>query len=108
MSCDRNNVASELRFAKSLFGRLPGQSLSALKHLITKYQFSVAAGDVIHLGNGWYVTHSGLLRLAERRRCIGMNTRPVIQSSDPANCRWVFKATVFKTRACKGFTGYGD
>ena len=108
MSRDRNNVASELRFAKALFGGLPRQTLSALKHLIVEYQFSVAGGDVIHIGNGWYVTHAGLLRLAQRRRCWGMNTQPVAKSSDPANCRWVFRATVFKSRTCKGFTGYGD
>jgi hypothetical protein len=65
-------------------------------------------GDVIYLGGGWYVTHSGLVRLANRRRCIGIHTRPLLQSSDPANSRWVFKATVFKSRSCRGFMGYGD
>ena len=68
----------------------------------------MTSGDVKYLNGGWYVTHSGLLRLAERRRCAGIHSRPVLASSDPASSRWVFRAAVFKTRACKGFVGYGD
>jgi hypothetical protein len=54
------------------------------------------------------VNHSGLLKLAERRRCSGIHTQPILKSSDPLSSRWVFKATVFKSPKCKGFTGYGD
>jgi hypothetical protein len=32
----------------------------------------------------------------------------VDQSSDPLACRWVFKATVYKSPSSKGFVGYGD
>jgi hypothetical protein len=28
--------------------------------------------------------------------------------SDPASCRWVFKATVYKSPRSRGFVGYGD
>jgi hypothetical protein len=28
--------------------------------------------------------------------------------SDPAASRWAFKATVYKSRTCRGFVGYGD
>jgi hypothetical protein len=68
----------------------------------------VGDGDLKYLYNGWYVTHSGLLRLAERRHCAGMHVHPVLKSSDPTNSRWVFKAVVYKSRTCKGFVGYGD
>jgi len=34
--------------------------------------------------------------------------RPVREFSDPNNGRYAFQATVFKSRMCKGFTGYGD
>ena len=62
-----------------------------------------------YLNGGWYVTHAGLLRLAERRRCCrNPFPFPVLGSSDPACSRWVFRAVVFKSRACKGFVGYGD
>ena len=32
----------------------------------------------------------------------------ILQFCDPVNCRWVFKATVYKTPDSKGFVGYGD
>ena len=96
------------RFAKSLYGDLPKPVLRALRELIQRHEISVTNGDVKYLDGGWYVTHSGLLRLAERRSCAGIHCRPVLESSDPNTSRWVFRAAVFKTRACRGFVGYGD
>jgi len=108
MKNDEHNLAQEMRFAKSLCGNLPKASVRVLKELLRRSTLSVMKGDVIYLDGGWYVTHSGLVRLANRRRCIGIHTRPLLQSSDPANSRWVFKATVFKSRTCRGFVGFGD
>jgi hypothetical protein len=108
MQREHVNVACELRFAKSLFGTLSPSAIKPLKRLITDHGLSVSSGDIIYVGNGWYVSHAGLLRLAEHRRCLGIHTRPVLASSEPTQHRWVFKATVFKSRACKGFVGYGD
>jgi hypothetical protein len=54
------------------------------------------------------VSHSGLIRLARRNHCAGINVEPVAQFSDPATSRWAFKATVYKSRTCRGFVGYGD
>src|SRR5437660_7099126 len=65
-------------------------------------------GDVTYLGNGWYVTHSGLLGIARRKRCVGIQVRPAVGFCDPAASRWAFRATVYKSRTCKGFVGYGD
>ena len=102
------NLARELALAKSLLGTLSRPAMKNLKSLIDEYAFSVARGDLTYFGNGWYITHAGLLRLAERRRCLGIHTLAVLASSDPSQHRWVFKATVFKSRTCKGFGGYGD
>jgi hypothetical protein len=102
------NFAREWRFAKSLYGDLPKSVLGGLRDLIQKHQISVASGDAKYFNGGWYVTHSGLLGLAERRHCAGIHCRPILIASDPATSRWVFRATVFKTRTCKGFVGYGD
>jgi hypothetical protein len=104
----KTNFARELRFAKSLYGRLSRRSVTSLRQFVVEHDFSVARGDLTDFGSGWYVTHAGLLRLAQRRRCWGIQTRPILSSSDPIKCRWVFKATVFKSRTCKGFVGYGD
>jgi hypothetical protein len=108
MKSSETNLARETRFAKSLYGDLPKAILHALKELIQRHQILLTNGDVKYLDGGWYVTHSGLLRLAERLRCAGIHCRPALESSDPAKSRWVFRAEVFKSRVCKGFVGYGD
>ena len=71
-------------------------------------RFSVESGDLIWINDHWYVSHSGLIRLARRNRCAGIHVEPVAQFSDPTSSRWAFKATVYKSRNCKGFVGYGD
>src|SRR6266566_1636663 len=69
MKNDEHNLAQEMRFAKSLCGNLPKASIRVLKELLRRSTLSVMKGDVIYLDGGWYVTHSGLVRLANRRRC---------------------------------------
>jgi hypothetical protein len=39
---------------------------------------------------------------------MGIQVHPAVEFCDPAASRWAFKATVFKSRNCKGFVGYGD
>jgi hypothetical protein len=82
--------------------------MRALRLLTDGFRFSLAHGDLLLLENGWYVTHTGLLRLARRSRCVGMHIEPVTQFSEPSAARWAFKATVYKSPKCKGFVGYGD
>jgi len=65
------------------------------------------AGSAVRNGR-WYVTHSGLLRLADRRHCSGIRVQPVREFCNPQSARWAFRATVYKSRNCKGFVGYGD
>jgi hypothetical protein len=60
------------------------------------------------LEGSWYVTHSGLLRLATRKGCIGIRVQPVPSFCVLEQSRWAFRATAFKTTTCKGFNGYGD
>jgi hypothetical protein len=60
------------------------------------------------LDGRWYVTHAGLLRIAERARCSGIKTSLQRELSEPVTHRWVFKATVYKTAKSQGFVGYGD
>ena len=73
-----------------------------------RYRLSVESGDLLWLDGHWYVTHSGLIRVARRNHCSGIHVEPVAQFSDPASSRWAFKATVYKSRTCRGFVGYGD
>jgi hypothetical protein len=108
MKPTKDNFARELRFAKSLSGDMPRSALYGLKELCRQHKISVISGDARYLDGGWYVTHSGLLRLATRRHCAGIHVRPVRELCDPGSSRWAFAATVFKSQTCKGFVGYGD
>jgi len=82
--------------------------LAALKQLSEELELSVLAGEVILLQTNWYVTHAGLLRIAKRNRCSGMRVQFIPELSDTAARRFAFEATVFKSKICKGFVGYGD
>jgi hypothetical protein len=96
------------RRARSIWGRLPSTTLDALRQLTKRLGLSVAAGDLQLLENRWYVTHSGLVHIAQRRRCFGIKTAIEDRLSDPLANRWVFKATVYKSPSSRGFVGYGD
>jgi hypothetical protein len=54
------------------------------------------------------VTHSGLLGLAQRRHCAGIEAELLKEFSDFSLSHWVFKAKVYKTPRSIGFVGYGD
>lgn len=88
--------------------QVSGRQIASLRTLTQTFLLSVAAGDLALLNENWYVTHAGLLRMATRRRCLGIRTILQERQSDPNASRWVFKATPYKTRISKGFVGYGD
>jgi len=98
----------ELAKARSNWGELGRSKFKDLRQLIERHQLSVVLGDVTYLDQRWYVTHAGLLRMAEQRHCSGIKSAVVEQLSDPSLGRWVFKATVYKGPTSKGFVGYGD
>jgi len=100
---------ANLKVAKSLWtDRLSRHLRLLLDTLTDQFQFSVSHGDLLLLDSNWYVTHTGLLRLARRNRCAGIHVCPALQFCDAAASRWAFKAIVYKSRRCKGFVGYGD
>jgi hypothetical protein len=102
--CTRN-----CKLAKRLWGAiLNPERIQLLRQLTVAFGLSVAMGDVCLLESGWYVTHVGLIRLARRRRCVGIHIEPAANFSEPTVGRWAFKATVYRSRTCKGFVGYGD
>jgi hypothetical protein len=102
-------LRSNLKCARLKWGpELSPVAFQILKAHTKQFQFSVAAGDLLLLDQGWYVTHTGLVRLACRSRCRGIDVCPSLEFSDPAASKWAFKATVYKSPSCKGFVGYGD
>jgi hypothetical protein len=96
------------RLAEQSWGRLTNRLINSLKSLTSDYGLSVGRGDLICLDGRWYITHSGLLRLASRRRCVGIQVEMVHDFCDPASARWAFRATVFPSEKSTGFVGFGD
>jgi|ERR1700687_618483 len=94
--------------ARKLWGELSQIASRGLRDLTERHSLSVAAGDIQFLSGRWYVTHSGLLRLALRRGCHGIETILQEQCSDHLANRWVFKAVVYKKIGSNKFEGYGD
>jgi hypothetical protein len=101
-------VLSNAKHARALWGALPRIAIASLANLTEAHGLSVATGDLQFLDGRWYVTHAGLLRIAQRRRCSGIRTALQKELTDPASNRWIFKATVYKTTGSPGFVGYGD
>ena len=83
-------------------------ALKLLRELTTMFGFSIEQGELRVVDGHWYVTHSGLLQLAARRRCNSIRVEPVVQFSNPSLNRWVFKCTVYRSRRSRGFVGFGD
>jgi hypothetical protein len=106
----RQSVAIRInaKFAQNTWGKLPRIALRGLEELTRNHSLSVASGDLLYLDGKWYVTHPGLLRVARRSRCSGIQVEPIQEFCDPQADRWTFKATIYKSRNCKGFVGYGD
>ena len=97
-----------LRLARTTFSVGKQQILlKALEHLSAMH-FDIGSGDLALLNNHWYVTHTGLLRMAKRKRCSGIEVEAVVSLCDSAAGRYVFKATVYSSRSCRGFVGFGD
>src|SRR3984885_8385133 len=89
-------------------GKLGTVALDRLRDLTKTFGFSLNRGDFVYLDGGWYITHAGLLRLAQRRRCVGIQVQQVRQFCDRVIGRWVFKAAVYTSPRSKGFVGFGD
>jgi len=99
---------SSIRMARKLWRNLSREDLTRLRQIANEHDFSVGAGDLIYLFNGWYVTHTGLIGLARRKRCSGIHVEAVDSLCDSAANRFVLKATVFPSKSSSGFVGYGD
>ena len=99
---------TNLRVARRTWGELSRTAIGSLRDLISKFSLSVAGGDLQLIEGRWYITHAGLLRLASRRGCRGIDTRLEKNVSDPTIGRWVFRARVYKSNSSRGFVGYGD
>ena len=101
-------LRQNLRFARQRYSSVRSPDLKILGDLTRTFHLSVMRGELVRIDGNWYVTNSGLLRIALRRRCLGIRTVLQERQSDPIAGRWVFKATVYRSSRSRGFVGFGD
>ena len=92
-------LLDNLRFARQLLGNpLPTRMAKSLKTLSQDFNFSLSNDEIRLINRCWYVTHTGLLRLASRKRCRGIQVEAVDSLCDSAASRFVLKATVYPSK----------
>jgi hypothetical protein len=94
--------------ANQIWGNLKKPLRDSLLGLLKRHSLSVAAGDLLLIDGRWYVSNAGLLSLAHRKHCQGMQVQPIKAFCDRGASRFAFRATIFTSPTCKGFVGYGD
>jgi hypothetical protein len=95
-----------VRIAKRRYPSITKVQLVALREISSRLQLSISNEELILMDEKWYVTHSGLLAIAKRLRCSGIETELAANVSNPESRQWVFKASV--RQSGKTFIGYGD
>ena len=104
----RKRLQVNLRAAKRILGKALDARLRDALDALSEAQFSIRSGDLQLIDGNWYVSHTGLLRLARRKRCRGIHVEAVDSLCDSAASRFVLKATVYPSKDSAGFVGYGD
>ena len=100
-------VRQNLFVARRLYQGITKSQLTSLRDLTATLNLSIGRGELLQIDGKWYVSHSGLIRIAHRRRCCGIETNVEQQMTDASVGRWVFRAAVH-TSPSKTFVGYGD
>ena len=86
-------VRRNLRLARSKWGKHLGVALEqALAAWSEELRISIESGDLLLIEAKWYVTHSGLLRLARRKKCCGIHVDMTPEFCDPRSSRWTCRA----------------
>jgi hypothetical protein len=105
----RTLLTKNMRAARKALGQaFAPRAKVCLETLTREFGFSVKGGDLQIINSNWYVTHTGLLALARRKKCCGIHVEAVESLCDSGANRFVFKATVFPSKGYSGFVGYGD
>jgi hypothetical protein len=100
-------VHQNVSAAKKAYAGLTKSQLSVLRELTITLRLSVQRGELLQVDGKWYVSHLGLIRIAHRRRCCGIETNVEQQMTDASSGRWVFRAVVHASPS-KAFVGFGD
>lgn len=97
-----------LKINRERYPNMSPNKIAVLRELTAQLKLSIYTGELLYINENWYVSHAGLLQIAKRRRCVAIRTELESRVSNPAERRWIFKATVYKREDSRGFVGYGD
>ena len=100
-------LTNNFRTARLVYPDLSKSQMAILRDLTLSLGLSLSKGELLWIRDKWYVSHSGLLQIAHRRKCLEIRTTVQEQLTSPSLNRWVFKATVRKSLK-ETFDGYGD
>jgi hypothetical protein len=104
----QERIHNERKIAEVIWGQMPRLSITILEKLVEKHSLSIALGELLYLNHHWYVTHSGLLTIANRQGCTGIQVNLVDSLCNASANRWTFRSTVYRAKECQGFVGFGD
>jgi hypothetical protein len=108
MSAPKTEMQRNKRAAAAKWGILSAETTRELESLTKNHGLCVERGELQLVGGRWYITHAGLMTLAQKNGCLGMETEPVTSFCDPIARRWIFRATVLKAPNSTRFVGFGD
>src|SRR5439155_6842563 len=86
----RSLIRLNVEIARLRWGPLPKMMVRALRSLSIAHRLSVQFGDLLLLDGKWYVTHTGLLRLARRSRYAGIAVEALPELSNVSGKHWAF------------------
>ena len=77
-------TACTLQVGEALLGEALEHALAAWSR---ELRISIENGDVLLIEGKWYIMHSGLLRLARRKRCYGIHVDMTPKFREPRSSR---------------------
>jgi len=84
-TCARRLISVNCKFATQIWGNEVGQiQLRSLREMTERFRLSLCAGDLRLLQGSWYVTHAGLLRVASKHHCAGIQVEAIHHFCDPS------------------------
>jgi hypothetical protein len=101
-------IRENIRFSRQHFQQIDKFRIRQLKQITASTRLSLSHGELSMISGKWYVTHSGLLKIAQDRGCVGIRTKLVSPLNGDQKSPWIFQSVVFTSPNCKGFSGYGD
>lgn len=103
-------IAEEVSVARQQWtGQVNGATETWLRAILGRTGLRVSRRELLLIDGALYVSHAGLLAIARRNRCAGIQSEVIVELSCPEQRRWVVRASVLKSpRSAHPFVALGD